>query len=276
MTTAAVDASGAAFPPGPPRRRIVSLVPSTTELLCDLGLAEVLVAVTAYCVEPADIVRAKPRIGGTKDPDLERIRALAPDLVVANIEENLKAHVETLRSWGIPVWVTYPRTVAETLQMIEDLGEITGAREAAARLRGSVEPLLARVRAEVAGRPPRRVFYAIWRAPYMTVNGDTYISDVLATGGAENVFAGHADRYPVISLDDVAARRPEVILLPDEPFRFRRAHLADFAPYAEMPAVRDGRVRLVDGKAFSWHGRRILDALRTLPDLLTGPASAES
>jgi ABC-type Fe3+-hydroxamate transport system substrate-binding protein len=182
--------------------------------------------------------------------------------------------VETLRSWGIPVWVTYPRTVAETLKMIGDLGEITGARAAAARLRGSVEAALARVRAGVGGRPSRRVFYAIWRAPYMTVNADTYISDVLATGGAENIFAGHADRYPVISLDDVAVGRPEVILLPDEPFRFRRAHLADFAPYAEMPAVRDGRVHLVDGKAFSWHGRRILDALRTLPGLLTGSAAA--
>jgi len=114
------------------------------------------------------------------------------------------------------------------------------------------------------------VFYAIWRDPYMTIGSDTYIHDVLAACGAANVFADATDRYPAVTLDDVAARRPDVILLPDEPFRFRRVHLADFAPYADVPAVRHGRIHLVDGKPFSWHGPRLADALRTLPALFGG------
>jgi len=120
-----------------------------------------------------------------------------------------------------------------------------------------------------ARRPdPVRVFYAIWRNPYMTVGGDTYISDVLAVCGGANVFADAPTRYPAATLDEVAARRPQVILLPDEPFRFRRVHLKDFADYPDVPAVRDGRIHLVDGKPFSWHGRRLGDALRLVPSLL--------
>ena len=116
------------------------------------------------------------------------------------------------------------------------------------------------------------MFYAIWREPYMTIGADTYIHDVLAVCGADNVFADMGGRYPAVSLDDVAARRPDVILLPDEPFRFRRAHLADFAPYPDVPAVRAGRIHLVDGKPFSWHGPRLADALRTLPALFARTA----
>jgi ABC-type Fe3+-hydroxamate transport system substrate-binding protein len=267
--SALVDASGAAFAPGDPPRRIVSLIPSTTELLCDLGLADCLVGVTAYCVEPRDVVRAKTRIGGEKDPDLEKIRSLAPDLVIANVEENVRAHIDTLRGWGLRVWVTYPRTVAESLRMLRELGAVTGTGGRAAALATTLEGELAAVGA-ATGQPPVRVFYAIWRNPYMTVSGDTYISDVLVTCGAANVFADAPARYPVVTLDDVAARRPEVILLPDEPFRFRRAHLKDFEGYADVAAVREGRIHLVDGKPFSWHGRRLGDALRLVPGLLRG------
>jgi ABC-type Fe3+-hydroxamate transport system substrate-binding protein len=101
----------------------------------------------------------------------------------------------------------------------------------------------------------------------MTISADTYIHDLLAVCGAANVFGEAAARYPTVTLDEMAARRPEVIVLPDEPFRFRRAHLADFAPFADVPAVRDGRIHLVDGKPFSWHGPRLGQALRTLPSL---------
>ena len=264
-----VDATGVslALPRSP--ARIVSLIPSTTELLCHLGLADALAGVTVYCREPADVLRGKTRIGGEKNPDLERIRALAPDLVIANVEENVREHVETLRAWGIPVWVTYPRTVAGALAMIRELGEVTATADRAGALAAELESLLERARRSAAGRPPVRVFYAIWRDPYMTINADTYIHDVLAVCGATNVFADAAERYPAVTLEEVAARRPEVVLLPDEPFRFRRVHLKDFAPYETMPAVRDGRIHLVDGKPFSWHGRRIADALRTLPALFT-------
>jgi ABC-type Fe3+-hydroxamate transport system substrate-binding protein len=264
------DATGARLPTDRPRRRIVSLIPSTTETLCALGLADALVGVTAYCREPAVVTRTKTRVGGEKDPDLEKIRSLAPDLVIANVEENVAAHVETLRAWGVPVWVTYPRTVDDALAMIGDLGEVTGARAAATRMLAELTPLVARVRAAVAARPPVPVFYAIWRNPYMTVSGDTYVHDVLALCGAANVFADAATRYPVVTLDDVAARRPAVIVLPDEPFRFRAVHVRDFDPYPDVPAVRDGRVILVDGKPFTWHGPRLADALRTLPRFFHG------
>jgi ABC-type Fe3+-hydroxamate transport system substrate-binding protein len=261
------DASGTALALPRPPRRIVSLIPSITETLCHLGLADALVGVTAYCVEPADVVRGKTRIGGEKDPDLERIRALSPDLVIANIEENVREHVETLRRWGLAVWVTYPRTVAGALAMIEELGEVTGTSDRARAMLAELRPLYETVRAATARRRPVAVFYPIWRRPWMTIGADTYIHDLLAVCGAANVFADAAARYPTITLDEMAARRPEVILLPDEPFRFRRAHLADFAPYTDVPAVRDGRIHLVDGKPFSWHGPRLGEALRTLPAL---------
>ena len=273
-----VDASGVAVALARPPRRIVSLIPSTTETLCRLGLADALVGVTVYCVEPREVVRTKRRIGGEKNPDLEAIRALEPDLVVANVEENVREHIETLRAWSIPVWVTYPRTVEGSLAMIRELGEVTSATAAAAAVLAEVEPLLVAVRAAVAARPAVPVFYPIWREPYMTINRDTYIHDLLAVCGAANVFGERAERYPTITLAEMAARRPEVIVLPDEPFRFRRIHLRDFEPFGDVPAVRAGRIHLVDGKPFSWHGPRVAEALRTLPALFHGqdflPASS--
>jgi ABC-type Fe3+-hydroxamate transport system substrate-binding protein len=262
-----LDATGVGLLTAEPRRRIVSLIPSTTETLCALGLADAIVGITAYCREPAAVTRTKTRIGGEKDPDLGKIKSLAPDLVIANVEENVAAHVETLRGWGIPVWVTYPRTVAGALVMIRELGEVTGARVAADALLAGLEPLVARVRAATGARHAVPVFYAIWREPYMTIGADTYVHDVLAACGAANVFGDARERYPAVTLHEVAARRPAVILLPDEPFRFRDVHKRDFAAYTDVPAVRDQRVLLVDGKPFTWHGPRLADALRTLPRL---------
>lgn len=265
-----VDASGVALAALRPPRRIVSLIPSTTETLCALGLADALVGITVYCREPADVVRTKVRVGGEKNPDLEKIRALAPDLVVANVEENVREHIDTLRRWEIPVWVTYPRSVADAVRMIRELGTVTGTEARATALADELDGLLARVSALVAGRPPVSVFYAIWREPWMTINQDTYIHDMLHICGGANVFAGHPDRYPNVALEEVAARRPQVILLPDEPFRFREVHRRDFTRFADVPAVGSGRIHLVDGKPFSWHGPRIGEALRTVPPLLAG------
>jgi ABC-type Fe3+-hydroxamate transport system substrate-binding protein len=261
------DATGMALALPRPPARIVSLIPSITETLCHLGLADALVGITAYCVEPRAVVRGKTRIGGEKDPDLAAIRALQPDLVVANIEENVREHVETLRGWGIPVWVTYPRTVAQSLVMIRELGELTHTGARARAILADLEPLFERVRLTAARRRPVPVFYAIWRQPWMTINADTYIHDLLAVCGAANVFGDRPTRYPTVTLDEVASRRPEVIVLPDEPFRFRRSHVQDFAPYADVPAVRAGRIHLVDGKPFSWHGPRLGEALLTVPAL---------
>jgi ABC-type Fe3+-hydroxamate transport system substrate-binding protein len=265
---ALVDASGVALELLHPPRRIVSLIPSTTETLCALGLADALVGVTVYCVEPRDVVRTKKRIGGEKDPDLDAIRTLRPDLVIANVEENLREHVDALRASGIPVWVTFPRTVREAIRMIRELGEVTATRDRAGALADELDRLYDSVAAAVATRSPVSVFYAVWRGPYMTIGRDTYIHDMLRVCGGRNVFDDRVERYPVVTLDEVAARRPDVVLLPDEPFRFRRSHVGDFASYTDVPAVRAGRIHLVDGKPFSWHGPRIADALRTLPALL--------
>ncbi|MBI1846208.1 MAG: cobalamin-binding protein [Candidatus Rokubacteria bacterium] len=264
---APVDASGAPWPDGAPPRRIVSLVPSVTETLCALGLGEALVGVTVYCVEPAAIVRGKTKIGGEKNPDLEKIRSLVPDLVVANVEENLREHVDALRAWGIPVWVTYPRTVAEGITMIRELGAVTGTAARAAAIADPLEALLARVEAAGRARRPARVFYPIWLGPYMTISADTYVHDMLRACGAANVFGDRPERYPTVTLPEVAAAAPEVIVLPDEPFRFRRVHARDFDPWPALPAVRDGRIHFVDGKLFCWYGPRIADALARLPAL---------
>lgn len=272
--TARVDASGVIVELARPPRRIVSLVPSTTELLCALGLEDALVGVTVYCVEPRDVVREKTRIGGEKNPDLEKIQALDPDLVVANVEENRREDIDRLRAWSIPVWVAYPRTVAEGIGFIGELGALTGAEVRARALLQELEPLHERVRAACARRPPAAVFYPIWRGPYMTINANTYIHDMLRVCGGRNIFGDRPERYPTVTLDEVAALRPEVILLPDEPFRFRRAHVADFDAYPDVPAVRDGRIHLVDGKPFSWHGPRIAEALRTVPGLIEGRATS--
>jgi len=273
---ARVDSSGVAVELERPPRRIVSLVPSLTETLCALGLADALVGITVYCVEPREVVAGKTRIGGEKNPDLEKIRRLEPDLVIANIEENLREHVEALRAWSIPVWVTYPRTVADGIGLITELGAVTGTEARAGEIVGEIQPLYDRVRSAASRRPPVPVFYPIWRAPYMTINRDTYIHDMLSVCGGRNVFADRPERYPTVSLDEMAAARPAVILLPDEPFRFRRAHVADFAGYVEVPAVRDGRIHLVDGKPFSWHGPRIAEALRTVPSLIEAATSSRA
>ena len=259
--TALVDASGVALPSTRPPSRIVSLIPSTTETLCALGLADALVGITVYCREPAALLRDKTRIGGEKDPDLARIRALAPDLVVANVEENRAEDVATLRAWSIPVWVTYPRTVAEGIGLVRELGAVTGTARRAGEIAGELAELYEATRARAERRPPVSIFYAIWRDPYMTIGRDTYIHDMLSVCGGANVFADRPERYPTVTLDEIAARRPAVILLPDEPFRFRPKHVEEFADCA-------ARVQLVDGKPFSWHGPRIAEALRSIPSLL--------
>lgn len=219
-------------------------------------------------MEPREAVASKPKIGGEKNPKLDLIRSLDPDLVVANIEENLKEHVETLRGWAIPVFVQYPRTVADGIRMVEELGAVTGTEERAREISGELWPLYRQ--AERLGEAPRRasVFCPIWRNPYMTINHDTYVHDMLRLCGGQNVFAERSERYPEVTLDEVAAARPEVILLPDEPYRFRKAHVQDFAPYEDVPAVRDGRIHLVDGKLLTWYGPRIGEALQALPSLL--------
>jgi ABC-type Fe3+-hydroxamate transport system substrate-binding protein len=157
--------------------------------------------------------------------------------------------------------------VADGIRLVGELGALLDAGPRAAEMEAALRAQYDEVRAAAAGRPARRVFCPIWRRPYMTINRDTYIHDMLRVAGGQNVFAEAAKRYPEVTLDEVAASGVEVILLPDEPYRFRRVHEADFAPYPDLPAVRDGRIHLVDGKLLSWYGPRIAEALRALPPL---------
>ena len=211
---------------------------------------------------------SKTKVGGEKDPKLDLLRSLAPDLVIANVEENRSEDVKTLCSWGIPVYVTYPKTVWQGIQLVGELGLLTGREEQALELTSELEARYHEVTALTRARSPVSVFCPIWRRPYMTINGDTYVSDMLQCAGGSNVFADREARYPEVTLGEMAARRPDVILLPDEPYHFRKLHLADFEPYRETPALLSGRVHFVDGKLLTWYGPRIAEAFRTLPALL--------
>ena len=287
-----VDTFGRAVRVADAPRRLISLVPSVTEILFDFGRGEQVAAVTDYCTEPAAEVAGKTTIGGTKNPDVAAILDLRPDLVLAVAEENRRADVNQLAAAGVPVYVFEPCTVRDGIDLLWRVAELLGCRSEVAGRIEVIERELADTEAIVAAKPPVRVFCPIWKDPYMTINHDTYIHDMLTACGGDNVFADrrrrfplaadlgrqpeaddqrHAARdrrYPRVSLDEMATRRPEVILLPDEPYPFSAADLPDFAPFTDVPAVRDGRVHLIDGKIISWYGPRIGRSLRVLRGLL--------
>ena len=266
-----LDALGDSLTLTAPPRRIVSLVPSVTELLFALGAGPAVAGCTVFCTEPADGVATKARVGGEKNPRLQAIRDLGADLVVANVEENVRDDVRTLRSWGIAVYVIYPRTVADGIRLVRELGEVIGLPDEGRRMEAGLLAALDETCRRQLGRTQRRVFYPIWRRPWMTISRDTYAHDMLRVCGGENIFADSDTRYPEVTLNEVARRAPEVILLPDEPYRFRRVHQADFDAYPDVPAVHAHRVHLIDGKLATWYGPRIAQALRELPGLLSEP-----
>jgi ABC-type Fe3+-hydroxamate transport system substrate-binding protein len=268
MKVAVQDAFGLLFESREPARRIVSLIPSITEILFRLGAGDRVVGVTKFCTEPPDGVGAKPKVGGQKNPRLEAILALKPDLVIANVEENRKEHVEAMRAAGLRVLVTYPRTVEEGIQLIRDLGVLTRCADRAEAMARRCDAARVEVNARIEGRPPIRVFCPIWRRPYMTINGDTFVDAMLRACGGMNVFRDRSERYPTVTLAEMAALKPEVILLPDEPFPFAEKHKEDFHGLADVPAIRSGRLMLLDGKRLCWYGPRIADSLLALESLL--------
>lgn len=251
-----------------PAGRIVSLVPSITETLFALGAGAQVVGVTAYCVHPPEEVRTRTRVGGTKNIAVKTIVELSPDLVIANVEENRKPQIAALEEAGLRVFVTYPRSVDGCIKMIGDVAALAGADERGAELIGAVEQARAEVR-DAARTPPVRVLCPIWKNPYMTINGDTYVDSVIRTCGGKNVFAEKAVRYPRFTLPEVVEKKPEVVLLPTEPYRFTPADQADFTALgAEIPAVRDGRIHIVEGELLTWYGPRLPRALRAISALL--------
>lgn len=272
--------------------RVVSLVPSITEALFAFGYGDQVVGITDYCTEPASEVADKRRIGGTKNPDIAAILDMQPQLVLAVAEENRRHDVEQLEAAAVPVYVFEPGTVRAGIDLLWRVAELLDCRDAVAPSIEAIEAIYADVRARGARRAPVRVFCPIWKDPYMTIGEGTYVNDMLRVCGGQNIFAerqrrfplaadlglapartgdrddGRDRRYPRVTLEEMAALQPEVILLPDEPYVFGEADLDDFRPWAEVPAVRHGHIHLIDGKIVSWYGPRIGESLQRLSELL--------
>lgn len=230
-------------------RRIVSLVPSQTELLFDLGLADRIVGVTKFCVHPADRVKTKTIIGGTKNFRFDAIGQLQPDLILGNKEENYREGIEQLAE-NYPVWISDLYTLDDALAMIRQIGELTRTEEKANSMAAEVKTRFDNFRP--AGHV--RVAYLIWQNPVMVAAGNTFIDDMLTRCGFANVF-GELSRYPEISAPQLRQAAPEWILLSSEPFPFSENHVAYFQQLCPQ-----SRVVLVDGELFSWYGSRLLQS----------------
>ncbi|HXG28672.1 MAG TPA: helical backbone metal receptor [Nevskiales bacterium] len=241
-------------------RRIVSLCPSQTETLLALGLSGRVVGRTRYCIHPAAEVSRITEVGGTKQLRLDALRALQPDLIIAEKEENRREDVEALER-EFPVYVTDVRSVDGALRMIRHLGQLCDCTQAAEVLAQQIAGRFSRLQPL---RPRRRVAYLIWRKPWMAAGADTYIHDVLTRCGFENVFAAKTGRYPETTLEDIERLAPEVLLLSSEPYPFQDRHRQEFAK--RLPGA---KVLLVDGEAFSWYGARMRLAADALQRLLS-------
>jgi ABC-type Fe3+-hydroxamate transport system substrate-binding protein len=230
-----------------PPKRVVSLVPSVTETLFELGAGNAVAGITDFCIFPPDL--SLPRLGGTKNPRVDEIRALAPDLVHMNLEENLRRHGDAIEAFA-RVFVSEPKSVDDVEVLIAQLGEIhdRGARAA---------ELIEALRAERASLPKRAFTFGcpIWKNPWMWCGGDTYVSRLVETAGGRNVL-GERTRYPQIALEEVLAMHPDIVFLPDEPYVFTDS---------DAEAVRGSRViGPFPGHLFTWHGSRTIEGLRFL------------
>ncbi len=245
------DALGQAFTFDRPPSRVVSLVPSVTETLFELGAGDSVVGITDYCIFPPDL--PVPSVGGTKNPRIDEIRALAPDLVHMNLEENIRRHGEAIAKFAA-VFVSEPKSVDDVVALLETLGTIHARRERA-------EELAQELRAMQASMPRRAFTFAcpIWKDPWMWCGGDTYVSRLIEAAGGTNVL-GSRSRYPQVALEDALALHPEIVFLPDEPYAFTDD---------DAKAIQGARViGPFPGHLFTWHGTRTLLGLRFLRDAL--------
>jgi ABC-type Fe3+-hydroxamate transport system substrate-binding protein len=265
-----------------PVTRVVSLVPSVTETLFALGKGSTLAGRTRYCVSPDPDVRAIEKVGGTKDPDVPRIVALKPQLVLANKEENRREDIDALRAAGLTVHVAQPTTVEEGLAYVSTCGRIFEAEDKAdtivragvkqivaagerAAERDSLNPMLVVPR----DHPRPRVVAFIWNNPWMVAGRETYIADMIRVLGGEHVPALNAERYFAVDPVEVAGLAPDIMLFPDEPYRFAERDLQFWRTnFGSIPAVSERRLRLCDGQDLCWFGARIPEALQRLAPVL--------
>jgi|SRR5688572_4313977 len=231
-------------------QRIISLVPSQTELLYHLGLDEQVAGITKFCVHPPEWFRSKTRIGGTKTVKLEMISTLNPDLVLANKEENMKDQVEALAK-HYPVWTSQVHDLDSALAMIHQIGTITGTEEKAASITTRISAGFNNLKTQ---NQKLRTAYFIWRNPWMTIGHDTFIHDMLTRCGLENIF-GDMKRYPEVTLDMLRNKKCELLLLSSEPYPFKEKHIAELQQ--ELPGT---KILLADGEMFSWYGSRLLES----------------
>ncbi len=256
-----LDALGHAHTPCEDAPRIVSLVPSLTELVCDLGLGERLVGRTGFCCHPKELLRRIPKVGGTKDVKLDVLRRLAPTHVIADIDENRRDAVEEIMGFVPHVIVVHPRTVDDNLGLYALLGGVFRRDTEAAKL--SAEFLTARgeLAALASSFPGESVLYPIWRDPWMTVGRDTYISSMLAAAGWDTQPAEVPSRFPVFEWNAPWCAAVQRILLPSEPYAFTDLDVAEVAALSARPVLR------IDGEMVSWYGSRAVAGLRYLADL---------
>jgi iron complex transport system substrate-binding protein len=233
--------------------RIVSLCPSLTELVFDLGRGSDLVGRTKFCIHPAGLVDAIEKVGGTKNPKIDRIVELAPDIVLLNEEENRLEDAAALDRAAVRCHVSFPKTAYETAAMVRSIGDALGRRAPAESIAADIEHRSDRVRSAAVGLAPVSFAYLIWRDPLMTVSGDTFVDALLGLAGGRNVFASLGARYPEITAADLTSANADLVLLSTEPFPFAPRHADELAAATGLP--RD-RFHIVDGELLSWHGSR--------------------
>ena len=241
--------------------RIVSLVPSQTELLHYLGLEDETVGITKFCLHPNDWFRNKTRVGGTKTVNIEKVMALKPDLIIGNKEENQKEQILELAE-KCPLWLSDIVTLEDAYVMIESIGELTGTKDKAENLVQKLKTDFSKItntNKELVHS--KKTAYFIWQKPYMVAGNGTFINEILKIGGFENIF-GDRDRYPEVSEEELRELSPEVILLSSEPFPFGDKHIKKFTEICPNAAI-----RLVDGELFSWYGSRLLHTVDYLTKL---------
>jgi len=252
--------------PAPPRR-IVSLVPSVTEILYAIGAPDLLAGVTDFCDYPPD-ARKKPSVGGMINPSLETIVALKPDLVVATTAGNRDETFAQLRRLGLPVYAVNPVRLADVVDLIGRLGALTGREAEAARLTASLTARIDAVKARVASRPRPRVLYVVWPDPLIVPARRALVSELLVLAGADSVTANGGEEYPRYSLEAAIAGAPEVIILASHSTSQSQLGREKWERFTALPAVRSGRVHTVSGDVLHRYGPRIVDGLEELARLV--------
>lgn len=244
-------------------KKIVSLVPSQTELLYDLGLSDEVVGITKFCIHPSQWFRNKIRIGGTKNVDIQKVIALKPDLIIANKEENTKSDIDQLEKIA-PVWISDIVNLNDSFQMIKSIGSIVNKEVQAKEIieKISLEFNLLNQVTSVKSTKIITVCYLIWQNPFITIGADTFINDMLQLCGLQNIFA-NKNRYPEISIQEIITKKSDLIMLSSEPFPFTEKHLQEIQ--MQIPNI---KVILADGEMFSWYGSRLLQAPNYFKHLL--------